>query len=79
LVLYTDGVTDAQNEAGEFFDDGRLQKAVSDAITGSAFEQQANILNRIRRFIGDAEQFDDITIMVLARMLEPEKQEKSEP
>jgi sigma-B regulation protein RsbU (phosphoserine phosphatase) len=74
-VLYTDGVTDAQNSAGEFFDDDRLLAAMGEAGGGNAFEQQANILNRIREFMGDADQFDDITIMVLARLAETVEEE----
>lgn len=67
LVLYTDGIPDAQNESGEFFDEDQLV-AVAEANKGaSAYEMQDAILKRVRGFVNGAPQFDDITLMVLAR------------
>jgi sigma-B regulation protein RsbU (phosphoserine phosphatase) len=67
LVLYSDGVPDAQNEAGEDFGEERL----ADILRGSAHEPAEVIVGRvfdaIDRFAGAAEQFDDITLMILRR------------
>jgi serine phosphatase RsbU (regulator of sigma subunit) len=67
LVLFTDGVPDAQNEMGEFFDDDSLLKVCLDSSGRPAHEIQAAILDEIQRFVGDVPQFDDITLMILER------------
>ena len=68
LVLYSDGVTEAQDDQGEFFDEERLL-AVGQANLGrSAQEVHDTILAEVDRFVGDAPQVDDITLMVLTRL-----------
>lgn len=67
LLLYTDGVPDAQNAQGEFFDQERLLDVTRANLQGSAYDLQDAILNNIRAFVGDAPQFDDITLLILAR------------
>lgn len=70
LILYTDGVTEAQNIGGDFFGEARLLKAALECSEMNAFEIQANILTSIHDFAGEADQYDDITLMVLARETE---------
>jgi serine phosphatase RsbU (regulator of sigma subunit) len=67
LVLYTDGIPDAQNREGAFFGEERLIEIVQQNIGRSAFEIQNSILEEIEKFAGDIAQFDDITLMILAR------------
>ncbi len=70
LVLYTDGVTDAQNERGEFFDEKRLIESGKSAIsdeTLSAEDIRNIILKDIHNFIGPAERVDDLTLLVLRK------------
>jgi len=67
LVLYSDGVTDAQNAQDEFFGEERLRACVDSNTGQSARELQETILGALRQFIGDAPRFDDITLMVLER------------
>jgi serine phosphatase RsbU (regulator of sigma subunit) len=69
LVLYTDGVTEAQNQDGVFFDEDLLQEAVEDQLGSSAYNIQSSILTNLQEFVGDYTQTDDITLMVLARNL----------
>ncbi len=64
LFLYTDGVTEAQNKKGQLFGDERLKKVLSQT-TGSAKEFLEKIYLEISKFVQDAEQFDDITMMVM--------------
>ena len=67
LVAYTDGVTEAQNEAEEFYEDARLL-AVARANMGHPAERmQARLVKDIQEFAGDASQFDDMTLMVIKR------------
>ena len=69
LVLYTDGVTEAQNEADEFFGEQGLLMALKHNRKGSAEELRTALLNDVHQFVGRAPQFDDITLMVLQRQV----------
>jgi serine phosphatase RsbU (regulator of sigma subunit) len=67
LVLYTDGVTEAQNSEGEFFDLHRLiQSAIANLGHEAKAVQQA-ILADIDQFMGGAPQLDDIAMVILVR------------
>ncbi len=68
LVLYTDGLTDAENVEGEFFGRERLLALLLAHQGETAFALQTTILDAVRDFVGEAPQFDDITLMVLRRL-----------
>ena len=65
LVLYTDGITEAQNESGEFYDEKRLKKLLKREKTNSSKELRDLIVEDVRTFIGDERQFDDMTLVVI--------------
>lgn len=65
LALYTDGVIDAQNEAGAFFGEERLEEILRANAGRPAHNIQAALIGAIERFTGDAPQFDDITLMIV--------------
>jgi serine phosphatase RsbU (regulator of sigma subunit) len=67
VVLYTDGVSEAQNSNGEFFDVERLLDAAGSCREHTALAVQNAILAAVDRFVGDAAQFDDLTVMTLVR------------
>ncbi len=67
LVLYSDGVTDAQNGQGASFGDEGLQATMQDNLGSSAQEIQKAFLSAIEAFVGDANQVDDVTLMVIRR------------
>jgi sigma-B regulation protein RsbU (phosphoserine phosphatase) len=67
LVMYTDGVTEAQNEREEFFGEARLQELAAANRYRSAEAIEDKIVSAIYEFVGDEPQFDDITLMVLVR------------
>jgi len=67
LLLYTDGIPDAQNEQAMFFEEDRLIEIAQDNLGLPAHELQNLILSEIQNFIGKTPQFDDITLMTLAR------------
>ena len=67
LVLYTDGVTDAQKADGDPFGRERLREVVQDCRGGDAGEVEAAVLGAIHHFVGDAPRFDDLTLVVVAR------------
>ncbi|MBE0409599.1 MAG: PP2C family protein-serine/threonine phosphatase [Anaerolineales bacterium] len=67
LLLYTDGIPDAQNEQGLFFDEDRLIEMAQENLGLPAHEIQNVILTEVQKFIGKSSQFDDITLMTLVR------------
>ncbi len=67
LVLYTDGVTEAENVDGEFFDMARLVRASRDGQGRTAVVARDAILDAVHRFTGGAPQSDDIALVVLLR------------
>lgn len=67
LLLYTDGVTEAQNADQAFFEEARLL-AVAEANQGrGARETEEAVLATVHAFVGEAPQFDDITLVVVVR------------
>jgi serine phosphatase RsbU (regulator of sigma subunit) len=67
LVLYTDGVPDAQNDSGDFFKEESLVYVIQKNLDQSAEMLQKSILDAVYDFVGEAPPFDDITLMVLSR------------
>ncbi len=67
LLLYTDGVTDAQNSTGEFIDRKIILSTLQQNIGRTVGEVQEHILDKIHRFVGDAPRFDDLTLVILSR------------
>lgn len=63
LLLYTDGVTEAMNEQKELFGEERLRNLVDEGIGLTSKELTEKILNGVREFVGEAPQFDDITML----------------
>lgn len=70
LVLYTDGVTEAKNPAGEFFAQESLEplkRLVELYGHLSAKDLLEAILWELKQFINGAEQADDITVVTVKR------------
>jgi sigma-B regulation protein RsbU (phosphoserine phosphatase) len=72
LVIYSDGVTEAMNQAGEMFEEERLLNTILKVHgCGSASEVLSSIIDAVDRFAGEAEQADDISVMVVMRDIVP--------
>ena len=69
LVLFTDGVTEAWNPEGQEFSDARLEETVRAARNMPPAEVVAHLFREVDEFAREAEQADDITCMVLKRLL----------
>jgi serine phosphatase RsbU (regulator of sigma subunit) len=67
LVLYTDGITDAENTSEEFYGLERLREVLSRQGGKKAEEIRDALREEVRHWVGKAAQFDDITLMVLVR------------
>ena len=63
IYLYTDGVTEATNEDKELFGEDRLLKVIN-AERNKEPKDICNAINEsVDKFVGDAEQADDITML----------------
>jgi len=67
LVLYTDGVTDALNDNEQNFGQERLQEILLKHFGKPVKETHESILLEVNDWIGHAQQFDDMTLMLIAR------------
>jgi sigma-B regulation protein RsbU (phosphoserine phosphatase) len=65
VVLYTDGVTEAENAVQEMFGEERLRETIAGVRARPAEEILAAILEEVHAFTGDTPQSDDITLMVV--------------
>ncbi len=63
LVVYSDGVTEAQSDAGEEFGEARLIEAILNCRHLSSRELLDRLLETVQRFSG-SEQEDDITLVI---------------
>lgn len=65
LYLYTDGVTEANNEDKELYGESRLRALLEDCWNQPVENIVKTVRSDIDDFAGNAEQFDDITMIVL--------------
>ena len=67
LVLYTDGITEAQNHAGASYGEERLLEIVLSKATADSNAIREAVLDDVRRFMGNSARQDDIAILVIKR------------
>lgn len=65
LVLYTDGVTEAEDAAGNHFGEERLRDSIRRYVAKDASVIKDGILNEINEFRGTFSRSDDETVVVL--------------
>jgi len=65
LVLYTDGVNEAQSPAGEEFGLERFIRIIEKNPDSNAEELVGEVLRQQSLFVGDAPQYDDITLLAI--------------
>lgn len=67
LLVYSDGVTEAMNTAGEFFGDERL-RALLPTVSGLPAERIGRrLLEAVDTFVGEGRPYDDLSLIVLRR------------
>lgn len=69
FVAYSDGVTEAMNEIGDFFGKERLFKLIKNSSKNSSQQLGKLILAHLEQFKGDYPMSDDISIIILKRKL----------
>ena len=65
FALYTDGVTEAMNEASDFFGESRLNQALEAYGHLPSDELHARVLYEVETFVGGAVQHDDMTMILV--------------
>ena len=65
IFVYTDGVTEAMNGQKEMFGNDRLLEALNKDPQADPQTLLSNVRSEIDAFVGDAQQFDDITMLSL--------------
>jgi DNA-binding response OmpR family regulator len=71
LILYTDGVIEAENTQGEFFGEDRLLRQ----MTASSFTDLNTIVDSVKSFTGNQNQQDDVSLALITcrpALLEPQ-------
>ncbi len=67
MVVYSDGVTEAMNEAEQFYDDDRFKQLLERTRGKSAAEVARHLLDDVDRFVGDEPPSDDLSLVILRR------------
>jgi len=68
LLLFTDGVTEAVNDKHVLYSSERLAKALATAKVFDARRVVTAVIDDVSRFIGGAEQADDMTLLAVRRV-----------
>ena len=67
LVVYTDGITEADNGKGEFYGEARLKETINNLKKFGSKGILDGVLAGVKDFSGDTPQYDDISIAVIKR------------
>lgn len=65
MIMYTDGITEAHDIDSNQYSDERLIELISSIDTSSSEVTGNKIISSVDRFAGQAEQFDDITLLII--------------
>ena len=68
LVMYTDGVPEAENIDRAEFGEAPMITAVRTHINEPVTVMETTVIDAIHEFVGQAPQFDDITLMIVKRL-----------
>ena len=73
LFLYTDGFPESMNEANEQFTEGRMLSALNEEPFDDPKAMDEHLRLRVKEFVGEASQFDDMTALGFLYLGQPEK------
>jgi sigma-B regulation protein RsbU (phosphoserine phosphatase) len=65
IALYTDGITEAMNASSDLFGDARLSRLIAEHGHLDAADLRERILREIESFVGQADQHDDMTMILI--------------
>jgi hypothetical protein len=67
LIAYSDGLSEARNEHGEFFGEQRLMQLVAQLAALDTYQIGEGLVKEVDQFIGDARTCDDLSVAILRR------------
>jgi len=67
IIAYTDGITEAQDAAGEFFGNERLEATLRGCASRSCQQVLDCLVREVRAFSPPGSQHDDITLILARR------------
>jgi sigma-B regulation protein RsbU (phosphoserine phosphatase) len=67
LILYTDGLTEALDASGEEFGVENVTRAIVESASGGASAILERLTGDLKKFVGEAPQHDDITLIVIRK------------
>lgn len=65
MIMYTDGISEAHDIDSKQYSDEKLFDLISNIDTSNTEETGTTIIQSVDDFAGEAEQFDDITILII--------------
>jgi serine phosphatase RsbU (regulator of sigma subunit) len=68
FIVYSDGVTEARNEVGDFFGENKLKELLTTIEGLTATQAGTKILETVDNFIGEANATDDLSLIILRRI-----------
>jgi sigma-B regulation protein RsbU (phosphoserine phosphatase) len=69
VVLYTDGITEAENVTKQFYGLPRLIEVIKQNYQNPVDQIRELIIADVREFIGSSKVYDDITLVVMKRKI----------
>jgi sigma-B regulation protein RsbU (phosphoserine phosphatase) len=76
LFIFTDGVTEAMDTAGNLYSDRRLEEFLADTDSTNTEELINKSLESVETYATGAEQADDITLLAFSLLREPGKSDR---
>lgn len=70
LAVFTDGIPEAQNAAGDFYEEDRLKATILEHAADPAAKIVESVTADLAAFVGDASASDDVTILLIKRLPE---------
>jgi len=71
LFVFSDGITEAMNAAGDFYTEERLERRLQACAGRPSAEVVASVVASVGGFVGEVAQSDDITAMAIRRAPAP--------
>jgi phosphoserine phosphatase RsbU/P len=68
LILYSDGLIEAQNALGEFYGETRFVNLLPNLVARSAGEMGERIVADVDQFIGDSRIADDLSLVIVKKI-----------
>jgi serine phosphatase RsbU (regulator of sigma subunit) len=79
LVLYSDGITEAEDPEGQPFEETGLQSVIHRYATEPPFDLGARVLKAVEGHAKNSRFVDDLTILILRRLASPVVQSSGAP